>query len=419
MAPVLEEWASGAASLPHEAVRDAMYVLAQLRGQVDAVLASFTHVFDANALGSVEGARTTRAWGTSRTELRGNDITAALRRGRALLDCPHLASAFAAGRLGTAKIDACLAARVELEDRFAEAEADLVNRLAPLTAAGARRVMAAWRTAAAMLEGLDLDAPADDGDANRLHLSETFGGRWRLDADLDQITGTEIHTALENLLDRDFQSGALNATDQVSRSKLLADALAELVTAGATGGTRNGRPRPSVHINVDHKALLGEHADTLVEALWGWRHQSSTGTPVDLSTIHHLLCNADVTEILTRYNLDGTTDPLGVTHTRRYPTRSERDALDQRDQGCVYPGCDTPPNRTEAHHTVPYEIGGYTRLDELVLLCRYHHHLIHQPGHRLTRDPGTGRITTTLPDGLRQPHTPWQHKVERPPPDTG
>ncbi|HTF41784.1 MAG TPA: HNH endonuclease signature motif containing protein, partial [Propionibacteriaceae bacterium] len=49
-------------------------------------------------------------------------------------------------------------------------------------------------------------------------------------------------------------------------------------------------------------------------------------------------------------------------------------ALYARDQGCSFPGCDTPPEWCERHHILAWADGGTTDLDNLTLPCAYHHH---------------------------------------------
>ncbi|MCZ7530972.1 MAG: HNH endonuclease [Acidimicrobiia bacterium] len=49
-----------------------------------------------------------------------------------------------------------------------------------------------------------------------------------------------------------------------------------------------------------------------------------------------------------------------------------------RDRGCAWPGCDRPPEWTDAHHIVHWANGGRTSLDNLALLCRTHHTKLHE-----------------------------------------
>ncbi|HEY3834373.1 MAG TPA: HNH endonuclease signature motif containing protein, partial [Acidimicrobiia bacterium] len=52
----------------------------------------------------------------------------------------------------------------------------------------------------------------------------------------------------------------------------------------------------------------------------------------------------------------------------------------------------------EAHHVIPWWAGGATNLDNLVLLCSFHHHVVHRQGWTNIFD-GTS-YTITNPDNL-------------------
>src|SRR5690606_3379848 len=53
-------------------------------------------------------------------------------------------------------------------------------------------------------------------------------------------------------------------------------------------------------------------------------------------------------------------------------------ALNLRDGGCRFAGCDRPTSWCDAHHIRPWADGGPTKLDNLLLLCAFHHTLIHE-----------------------------------------
>jgi hypothetical protein len=55
-----------------------------------------------------------------------------------------------------------------------------------------------------------------------------------------------------------------------------------------------------------------------------------------------------------------------------------RRALEARDRGCRFPGCGS--RFTDAHHVIPWAAGGDTSLGNCVLLCKYHHRLVHEGG---------------------------------------
>ncbi len=56
-----------------------------------------------------------------------------------------------------------------------------------------------------------------------------------------------------------------------------------------------------------------------------------------------------------------------------------RRALRNRDGGCRFPGC-TNTRFVDGHHIKHWADGGETCLDNLVLLCRHHHHQVHEGG---------------------------------------
>jgi len=58
---------------------------------------------------------------------------------------------------------------------------------------------------------------------------------------------------------------------------------------------------------------------------------------------------------------------------RRLASKGQRFAIAGRDGGCCFVGCDRPAAWCEVHHVIPWLDGGPTDIDNMVLLCRYHH----------------------------------------------
>ena len=88
--------------------------------------------------------------------------------------------------------------------------------------------------------------------------------------------------------------------------------------------------------------------------------------------------------------------------------RRLRRALEHRDRCCVVPGCGATRG-LHAHHLQHWENGGLTELDNLVLVCPYHHRLHHAGGITLTGP--AHQLVVTDADG----HTLTNASLARPP----
>jgi len=405
---VLELLGVSVGDLTDGEVQDALLGVAELSGRLDALLARLADSFDSRGLAAVDGARSAAGWLAARSELSRPVAGALVSTGRALRACAAVDAAAASGRLGSAKVRLLVEARRGVEDLFAEHESELVDLIAGLTVAQARVAVAHWRRLALATAGKD-DGPEPSGDTTRntLRCSQTFQGRWHLDGDLDAVTGAAMSTMLENWIDAAVRAGAIRPEDPKPRAAHRADALAALVGAGIHAQPGAAQSRAHVSMAWDADDMVGKEVADLAE-IGRRRCLLDGGTALARAIADQLMCDAEVTDLLVRFGLDGSREILGATHTRRHPTRRERAVLDQRDRGCVFPGCDAPPRWCHAHHTVPYEIGKRTRLDELVLLCPFHHRAVHN-GFVLSRSV-TGQIRVARPDGTElsgaPPNTP-------------
>ena len=85
------------------------------------------------------------------------------------------------------------------------------------------------------------------------------------------------------------------------------------------------------------------------------------------------------------------------------PTVAQRHAVWVRDRHCAFPGCRRPAKWTQVHHFVAFIPNGLTNMDNLLLLCDRHHHLVHEGGWRLA---GTAMdFNVHRPDGTLFEHT--------------
>jgi hypothetical protein len=109
-----------------------------------------------------------------------------------------------------------------------------------------------------------------------------------------------------------------------------------------------------------------------------------------------IACDADVWRAV----LDpATSQPLNVGRAHRLVPYWLRKALWVRDRGCRFPGCHAPPAWCDGHHLQPWARGGRTDLVNLLLLCRWHHGLVHEGCWGIRYDTTTNTVTATRPDG--------------------
>ena len=119
------------------------------------------------------------------------------------------------------------------------------------------------------------------------------------------------------------------------------------------------------------------------------------GEPICAETARRLACNAGIIPIL----LGSRSQPLDIGRLSRVVPTALRRAVELRDKTCRFPGCDRPPSWCDCHHLRHWAHGGTTCLANLILLCGFHHGLVHEYGWRLHLDPHTGDVSATRPDG--------------------
>lgn len=118
------------------------------------------------------------------------------------------------------------------------------------------------------------------------------------------------------------------------------------------------------------------------------------GLRVSAGQIRRLAC----TQQLIPQVFNGRSVPLDQGTAKRLFTREQRRILAQRDLGCVFPGCDRPPQWCDGHHVRSWSKGGRTDLGNGVLLCFFHHHAVHDQGWSVRLHPGDGLAEFAHPE---------------------
>jgi hypothetical protein len=293
-----------------------------------------------------------------------------LASGRALRTLPATAEAFERGELGIDKV-------VELT-RFASFDdEDGLVRWARGVASGAIRRVGDLRAR----DELALDAA--DAERDRwLEYRYTDGGRrFRLDAELPGAAGSVVARALDRLGD-EVPAMPDERDDRLVGARR-ADALVALCSSRIAEDADQDRATVVVHADLD--AVLDPDANAQIEE----------GPVIPGSTLHRLLCNARLQTVVE--HPDGTV--RGVGRLTREPAPWMMRQLRHRDGTCRFPGCDAR-RFTQAHHVEWWSRGGATDLDNLILVCTFHHRLVHEHGWGLTID-GDGEVTWIRPEEAR------------------
>lgn len=324
------------------------------------------------------GFRGTAEWLAWRCGMDARTARDHVRVARRLAEWPELRDAFAAGALSYSKVRAL--ARVAPGDDAAV----LIERARACTAGQLEREVRARRSAPS----------ADVGVANAVHASRFLTWEWEEDGSL-RLHGRlspEEGAALIEVLDTaaealhpavvgdDGDAGPGEGTG--SRPPLgarRADALTEIALTGA--------PRAHVVLHADAESLActagpGAPRAGVVCAL-------EDGPAVPSDTARRLACDGEIDD--------------GLGRRRRVVSPSLRRSLERRDGGCCFPGCDRR-HGLHAHHIEHWAHGGRTDRDNLVMLCRFHHRMVHEGGFEIV--PAPEGPAFLRPDGLAVPGVP-------------
>jgi hypothetical protein len=346
---------------------------------------------DAAELWRNDGATSMTAWLRHHTRQSGRQAAGCAKTARRLRQLPVTAAAYRDGVLSGGQVQAIVA---NLTDRtvglFARHETQLVPELARLSVGDTAVAMQDWARRAHALVG---DGPEPVSPERSLHLSRVLDGRRELSGSFDPEGGAVIATAL-----RMAQTGDLDGEPARGPAQRRADALVDVCRRflDHQQQRRGGRHRPHLNVITTLDDLQRQGPGRLVD-----------GTIVDPATVGRLACDAGVHRVVT----DGRSAILDYGTTTRTVPAPLFNALVIRDRHCRYPGCDRPPDWTEAHHIRWITHGGPTALHNLVLVCSRHHHLLHSPGWHAKLLPDAtleitdphGRTHTSDPPALRPP----------------
>ncbi|TQM37890.1 HNH endonuclease signature motif containing protein [Pseudonocardia cypriaca] len=361
-----------------------------------------------------DGIRSCAHWLSWRAGMSLRTATEHLRVAHALRNLPQISAAFAAGRLSYSKVRAIT--------RITGSDTATLTRIAAEIAADTSE----WRhtavadpaTAEQVLLNVALHGTASHVETivravRRRHTPpEDLGARrsltWQWDEDgslilrarLTSDAGAALIAAIDAQIParppithpapsppEDLEQQAREHEPGPTANRVAArraDALLTLVNASPQQESgpvvERGQARVIVHLD----------ASTGAARLQG-------GPEVPRSTAERLACDARVQVLLN----DRTGNRMYLGRSRRLATPAQIAALTVRDgEGCQFPGC-THTRHLHAHHIQHWLHGGPTDVDNLILICSFHHTVIHDHGYRIRRS--TGRWEFLQPDGTTIP----------------
>jgi hypothetical protein len=267
-----------------------------------------------------------------------------------------------------------------------------------------------------VLDHLDPDGsrPRDaiQRDRRELRLGRCRDGMIRVEGRLTAAAGARVQAVLGPLaapratVEPGPRDGERPVPDERSTGQRMHDALDEacarllrMGNAPASGGTP-----ATVIITMTEEQLaqtIGGGSSGASGVSGGGLVDTSTGEVLSIPEALRLATEAEIAPVV----MSAAGRPLHLGRTRRLATPSQTLALIARDGGCSFPGCTIPPEWCERHHIVPWHLGGQTDVDNLTLLCGYHH------GHFVR----AGWTCQLSPDGLPAWRPPrWQERGREP-----
>lgn len=171
------------------------------------------------------------------------------------------------------------------------------------------------------------------------------------------------------------------STDSRTPDQYLHDSFVDLLRLAVQSNSTESRRivgsrMPAVRILVAKPSL--ESGD-------GVGHIEGQPLPVSIATVERAICSAGTVEVM----FDQNARAIDLGREQRLFTPNQKLALSARDGGCAFEDCTVPASMTEAHHINHWSHGGKTDLADGILLCRFHHMLLHNNGWQVKRDDHT------------------------------
>jgi Domain of unknown function (DUF222) len=295
----------------------------------------------------------------------GMSITSASDRlcvGEQLVSLPKVAAALGSGEISYQSASALCHLRERLGEKAELFDEDeMLGHAREYSVFGLRKLCRyAWHIANP--DGFFNEAEADFT-RRYLHISLLSDGMYAVDGQLDPVSGAAFKTGLDVLAKRK------GPDDERTHSQRMADATGELALHAMEQGTlpRRHSVKPHLNLTMTLEGLKGELGVPPADL--------ELSLPISTRTAERIACDCTMSRVLLADSM--VIDVGRATRTVSPPTMR---ALRVRDKGCRFPGCDRQVNWCSPHHIIHWARGGPGNPPNLVLLCYFHHRLVHEGG---------------------------------------
>jgi hypothetical protein len=342
--------------------------ICSLAAHIDAALCEWLELvaeFDRRGIWADWGATSCAAWLAFTCGMSPRTAREHVRVAARLAKFPVATAAFRRGELSYSKVRAI----TRVEDVSHESE--LVTLARAASGAQLEQIVGSYQRC--------VRAERPDVRRRFVSLDEDEDGTWVLRGRIGPEEAAVLNAALAAMREPAQQGGPAEppglAEDEESRATMgerTAEALTAMAAAALARGAagRPGGTEVTVLVDVEALALDG--------AVPG-RCEVNGGAAIAAETARRLCCDAGIVVSTHRNG-----KVLDVARRRRSVSPALSRALRARDGCCQFPGC-TNHRFVDAHHIEHWARGGATNLDNLVLLCRHHHRLVHEGGYQLER----------------------------------
>jgi hypothetical protein len=181
-----------------------------------------------------------------------------------------------------------------------------------------------------------------------------------------------------------------------SREAHRADALIDLTRPGSDGPAG---PETMIHVVVDYEALMRGHT------VAGEQCEIPGIGPIPVTLARQMSEDAIMKVLLTKG-----VDVTAVAHGGRMIPAHLRTAVEARDRKCIVPRCNNRRD-TQIDHRNSFGRTRVTKLEDLALLCRWHHYMKTFLGYTYTGGPGDWRWIP--PENLDEDFTELRKIISR------